>query len=538
MQNFMKVSLALVCLAIIFLSGQRVSFGTGEGRAKGNAQRLSKALGIHRPFWAPNRIGDYITNDGQFVSHIPKGAAGMEWPVGSGKTIGFASGLWLAGMKDGQIATAVAEYTSEFQPGTVVGHAIGHAGTPANPQDSRFKVYIINDDDLANPSGNPDYLNWPVMDGAPVTENNKPLLLGTSTAWAVFNDFNDSLHTQQFMTKSMGVEVQMTAWAFDRADPFGDMMFFKFRFINKSGKNISDAYAAFWTDIDIGDARDLVGCDTTLSLGFQYKKQNDGVYGANPPAIGYKLLQGPIVPSPGDTAVVSGKKVPDFRNLPMTSFDKFVCGGQIEFSCPETGVEAYNFMQGLNKFGQAFIDSTTGLTTKFWHPGDPVAGTGWLDGQPRDKYILISSGPFTFVDGDTQEVVLAIIIAQGSIGLESVRLVKQNVALAEMAYQNQWVITAVQETRAEAPRGYVVSQNYPNPFNPSTSFEFSIPRDEFVSLKIYNVFGEEVATVVKEKLLAGRHKIEWSAAGLPSGIYLYRFQAGAFAQTRKLTLLK
>jgi hypothetical protein len=57
-------------------------------------------------------------------------------------------------------------------------------------------------------------------------------------------------------------------------------------------------------------------------------------------------------------------------------------------------------------------------------------------------------------------------------------------------------------------------------------------------LKIYNLLGEEVAAVVNQNLAAGRHKISWNPAGLPGGIYFYRFQAGAFVQTRKLTVLK
>lgn len=323
MQKFIKFSLALVCLVMMFLNGQRAGFGAGDDRTKAKRQRLAKALDIHRPLWTPNRIGDYLSNIGQLVSISPAGRAGMEWPLNSGKTIAFASGLWLVGMKDGEIVTAVGEYTSEFQPGNVTGHAAGAAGTPANPQDGRFKVYIINESDVANPSGNPDYLNWPAADGAPVNANGKPLLFGTSTAWAVFNDFDPNLHDRLFQGQPMGVEVQMTAWAFDHAEALGDMMFFRFKFINKSGKNISDAYAAFWADIDLGDARDLVGCDTIRSLGFAYKPEADEVYGANPPAIGYDLLQGPIVPSPGDTAQVSGRKIPGFKNLPMTAFAKF-----------------------------------------------------------------------------------------------------------------------------------------------------------------------------------------------------------------------
>ncbi|MCI0698427.1 T9SS type A sorting domain-containing protein [candidate division KSB1 bacterium] len=83
-----------------------------------------------------------------------------------------------------------------------------------------------------------------------------------------------------------------------------------------------------------------------------------------------------------------------------------------------------------------------------------------------------------------------------------------------------------------------MEQNYPNPFNPGTTFDFTIPHDEFVSLKIYNLLGEEVAVVVKENLAAGRYNRKWSPAGLPSGIYFYRFQAGAFVQTRKLGVFK
>ncbi|MCI0698428.1 hypothetical protein L0337_41325 [candidate division KSB1 bacterium] len=176
MQKSMKFSLALVCFVIIFLNGQRVSFGTGDDRAKGKGQTLSKALGIHRPLWTPNRLGDYLSNHGQLVS--PVAGPGMEWPLNSGKTIAFASDLWLVGMKEGEIVTAVGEYSSEFQPGNVIGHSTGVAGTPANPQDARFKVYFINNGDVANPSGNPDYLNWPAADGAPVNVNGKPLLLG------------------------------------------------------------------------------------------------------------------------------------------------------------------------------------------------------------------------------------------------------------------------------------------------------------------------------------------------------------------------
>jgi hypothetical protein len=89
-----------------------------------------------------------------------------------------------------------------------------------------------------------------------------------------------------------------------------------------------------------------------------------------------------------------------------------------------------------------------------------------------------------------------------------------------------------------APREFWLSQNYPNPFNPSTTIRFSLPHSEFVDLRIHNVLGEEVATLVSENVTAGTHEIEWNARGLPSAVYFYRLVAGAYTQTKKLILLK
>jgi len=95
-----------------------------------------------------------------------------------------------------------------------------------------------------------------------------------------------------------------------------------------------------------------------------------------------------------------------------------------------------------------------------------------------------------------------------------------------------------QSNKSEAADRYTLFQNFPNPFNPETAIEFSIPNSEFVTLKIYNILGEEVTTLVSERLTAGRHKYEWDASRLTSGIYLYRLESGSFRQTKKLILLK
>ncbi len=98
--------------------------------------------------------------------------------------------------------------------------------------------------------------------------------------------------------------------------------------------------------------------------------------------------------------------------------------------------------------------------------------------------------------------------------------------------------TAVAENESAVPGHFALHQNYPNPFNPSTTIEFALPKTSFVTLKIYDLLGNEVATLVAEKLPAGRHQRVWEAKGLASGVYLYRIAAGEFVQTRKLILLQ
>jgi hypothetical protein len=96
----------------------------------------------------------------------------------------------------------------------------------------------------------------------------------------------------------------------------------------------------------------------------------------------------------------------------------------------------------------------------------------------------------------------------------------------------------MESANTATPAKYTLYQNYPNPFNPSTAIKFALPKPSFVTLKIYDLLGNEVATLVAEKLPAGKHQRVWDATGLASGVYLYRLQAGEFIQTTKLVLLR
>ena len=88
------------------------------------------------------------------------------------------------------------------------------------------------------------------------------------------------------------------------------------------------------------------------------------------------------------------------------------------------------------------------------------------------------------------------------------------------------------------PKNFYLEQNYPNPFNPSTTISYSISSATPVKLKIYNVLGNEIATIVNEQLPAGNYTVEYDAYNLPSGIYFYTLTTNDFSETKKMTLVK
>ena len=91
---------------------------------------------------------------------------------------------------------------------------------------------------------------------------------------------------------------------------------------------------------------------------------------------------------------------------------------------------------------------------------------------------------------------------------------------------------------SEIPTKFDLLQNYPNPFNPTTQIKFDIPKQGFVSLKVYDVLGKEVANLVNEVKAAGSYAVEFDGASLSSGIYYYRIESGSFVNVKKMVLIK
>jgi hypothetical protein len=96
----------------------------------------------------------------------------------------------------------------------------------------------------------------------------------------------------------------------------------------------------------------------------------------------------------------------------------------------------------------------------------------------------------------------------------------------------------VEESDKLMPKSYSLDQNYPNPFNPSTVIKYAIPENSFVTLKIFDALGREVALLVNSQQSAGVHTVNFNASNLTSGIYFYQLNAKNFSQVKKMMVLR
>lgn len=317
----MKLKIFLLMI-LFFIMANSVIMGT----ASKNLNKVAVPTVVRDSAWIDaNQIAMIITNNGSYARDPLTGNSAFYYPQGTNKTAIYAAGIKIVGKVNDEIRTASASYYVEFQPGVILPN-----GAPDNPDLDKYRVYKIRAGDSADPidpNYNRDYAEWPIADGAPVDENGSPLILGDQTLWCVMNDGDVNLHNTCYHTKPLHLEVQLLAWAFDDATtPLGKTIFMHYTIINKSADTIVDAYFGIWADTDLGNASDdALACDTTLNLSYVYNgKSYDQSYGYDVPAIGFCLLQGPVVPSPGETAFqFLHDPIPNAKTLNMTSFSAY-----------------------------------------------------------------------------------------------------------------------------------------------------------------------------------------------------------------------
>jgi hypothetical protein len=144
---------------------------------------------------------------------------------------------------------------------------------------------------------------------------------------------------------------------------------------------------------------------------------------------------------------------------------------------------------------------------------------------------FFSQQPVDIAAGDSTEVFVGI-----AIGSNQTQML-ENMAAAATKYTEVFTPNSITDTEV-APQQFELAQNYPNPFNPTTAIRFTLPVAEQAQLTVFNMLGQNVATLVNDHLAAGSYEFEFDAASLPSGVYFYSLQAGNFSMTKKMILLK
>jgi len=478
----------MVCLAV-------TRAYAGEDVRNSQTKGLEKTMGndLYRAFTI-NNIFNWYSNTGDGSYNYITQQSGFFYPKGSTKTATFEDGLVWGGFHKGRTTPSVggSTYWRGLQAGAIL--TPGTATTdpvPDNPDLAKYRIYVVRPD--INPSTpyskvqekveaeaalintwqtiiSPqdlynqyiqDWNEWPAKDGfpAPYKDVNGdgrydpavdiPGQPGADqTLYYVANDVSPTRTTAMYGSPPIGLEMHRTIWGYNLSGALGNTIFESSLVINKSGAPLDSAYFVEWADVDLGDAGDdYTGCDVARGLGYTYNgKPVDETYGVAVPATGYTFFQGPIVrtDNPNDVAVFRLKYRPGYKNLGMTTFVFFI-NGNATYVDPRHGtggdIEWYRLMNGLvSSSGAEFINPVTNQPTKFTLDGDPVSGTGWIDGThgliPGDRRQCQVTGPFTLANGDTQEVVVAHLIGQGSDRISSIAVLRWYSDLAQSAYNN------------------------------------------------------------------------------------------------------
>ena len=435
---------------------------------------------------------------------------------GTGNAI-FAAGIWIGGLVNGELRMVASDYGPwELWPGPLDDN--GNAPADCSVYDRMYKVNrqdILDYQDTGVASA--DLADWPFELGAPVIDgdgdpNNynlaggdRPNIKGDQGIWWIMNDVGNE-HAWS-LTQPIGLEVQVLAFSFKRADALNNTTFYTYNLINKGGAQLTETYFAIWVDPDLGDAADdYVGSDTTRGIGFVWNGSDfdsgaDG-YADRPPALGYDFFKGPVEDAEGN-------------NVGATKF-VYYNNDSTQQGNPDAGDDAYRYLRGLWRddapitlggTGRGFSDEPV----DFMFPGNPpefwseenTDGAGTRN-TPADRRFLMSSGPFTLDPGGEIEIVYGIVWSQAGDRFASVQQMKSDDALAQAAFNVDFELPPPPDPprveTSELDRTIVLTWSY----NPSDNNYLN-------SYDVFNPFLEDVEVDDKTYTFEGYNVFEYSS---------------------------
>jgi len=561
-------------------------------------------LGIAPPAYIPPAPTDPL-QPVEVRARPPFTSWGLAFPRGTAGLMYAENLVWVGQVNDGrqpQLRTGGGLWTSGTLPGSIL-----QQGVAENPDSPSARVYRFRKDfrtaDLRQDASEvfnvsldavtdvlirsvrdqyeKDLNEWPWQKGAPFKDLNKNGVMDgedypdvqdcDQVVWFSYNDLDEEMNRSFYGGPSIGLEVQVTLWAYKDVPEFENIIFKRFRLVYKGTAStpadavIDSMYLSQWADPDVGSfGDDLGGCDSLLSMGFVYNGAGTDMFykpfGWQNPAIGYMILQGPLVSAEAtDEGVYNFSKKIGTKNLPMTAFLLNATGDAI--SEPARGRSTpwfWNVARGYSPWGSVWTDSR-GAPTTYMASGDPVTGSGWVDGRGRitatlfsyysgERRFVMSTGPFTMALGDEQEMVIAIIANFGADGKSSTAVLKHDARIVRGIYPQ--LAEKVKEAKEKQqpvvvlpPNDFVLAQNYPNPFNPATRIDFTLPIGAAIRLAVFDLLGREVRVLEKGEKAAGKYSTTWDGRDgegrlIPSGMYIYRLDAGHIELSRRLLIIR
>jgi hypothetical protein len=407
----------------------------------------------------------------------------------------FSGGFFLSGKNpNGSLwanAVASASRIQDFQPGRARAAASDDAQIyvidGANPpfgqdwQDWSGAVALGADYYDGNRNGLYDPVD---LNGNKIWDPNedRPDLLGDQTAWCIYTDKTPQSQRRWTDQAARGIDIQQTVFGFRSAGPLGNMVFLRYRIINSGtvASRYDSVYFGVWADSDLGDFEDdLVGSDIGRNAGFTYNDGDDNSFGSTPPCFLIDFFQGPIVYIPGvtfldnnnngrydagDTPLTTARNIrgqhfnldtvshpqtyPGAKNLGLSSFVNYIQSNP-DRGDPAFAIEARNYMLGRLRLGGVLNPANDPFGTvrgpavpeslwNFWYHGDPVANTGWLYTNPSDVRQMQNTGPFTLIEGQPVDIVVAYIVGRGTDARNSVALAKQFSDKAQFIYDRNF----------------------------------------------------------------------------------------------------
>ncbi|MFA3783558.1 S8/S53 family peptidase [Melioribacteraceae bacterium 4301-Me] len=363
---------------------------------------------------------------------------------------------------------------------------IGYNDFPTNVQGIGFK-YNGNESVLFEGAFMYGVSSKKVMDAARVVDEQShdfvtlksvsitsPGLVAQQEGDAIFNDSGDTAN-------SIGIETHFKTYEFTQT-AYDNFIILRTQLFNKTDTTISNLYAGFYLDWDIPESdysNNSAAYDFTSNFSYAFNTANT-------------------------TNIYYGAALVSEGSYGFYVINNSASSGNVAISD-----------------GDGFSDSEKWITLSSGITNFNIVG---------DISLVVSGGPYSIKPGEYKDVGFCLAAAPS---VEGLRTAVQN---ARELFAN--VITDVVEQGKQLPLSFDLKQNFPNPFNPQTTIRFELPKQSFVKLQIFDILGREISTLINEEKSPGYYEVKFNGNNLPSGVYLYRLQAGSFVSTKKMMILK